>query len=222
MSATFFRMPRSTAHTKGKRFRKTDTGFLAVNDENQLSASRRIELARECLIIPQAVARNYRGSEYDEALSAAQEGVWRAVCFWKEGQGADIKTYATQWALGYANAAVKRWRRKGITRCGEVLPRAVLPLTGPKLESHYEPDTYTHDRGIDDSDRSELVTARALLARLDERRPDLGFVVRQKAAGLTFREIGAALGVTRQAAEQQYARGVRLLKTWAGTDTDEN
>lgn len=175
--------------------------------ENGLSPGEREELAKACSLIPLAVARSYRNSEYDEAFSAAQAGVWRAVCLWTPEKGANLLSYATQWAAGMAITAVRKWRRRGFY--GAPAGPPVLPLVPERYASLPAPPPPEPEL----DERLEL-----LVGRLERGNRTMGWVARQRLRGLTFAEIAAAdeLGRSRQWAEQLYARAEERLKALAG------
>lgn len=218
MQPTYFLL-RGGRKTLGKTYRPWGRLGLSktVLSENDLSASQRNELAKECSRIPPAVARAYQGSAaYEEALSAAGEGVWRACCFWTPELCPNVQTYATQWAAGMATTAVRKWRAGGL-KGG---PTNGLDFRPVRLG--FDPDGRNIEDGMAGAPGPDPLAAdllARLLARLRRSFPRLADVVEaHDLKHWTHARIGRDVlgGKTRQAAQQAYAEGLGVLREWAG------
>jgi RNA polymerase sigma-70 factor (ECF subfamily) len=138
------------------------------------------------------------GSEPD-AADAAQEGMLRALRGLERFRGeASFQT----WLLSIvANEAKSLHRRTG--------RRREAPLMDDLAE---EKDGVAEGVAV----RAEAARARALLARLPEKQR-LAVTLRID-EGLSFREIGDAIGSTEGAARVNYHHGIRRLREWLRHD----
>lgn len=220
MPSTFFVL-RGKNPTLGKKFRPLGSSGLSRTalPENSLSPSERAALVALCSVIPGAVAKSYRGSAaYEEALSAAGEGVWRAAMFWRPELCQDVRTYATQWAAGLAIKAVQRWRAGGF-RGGPANGFVFTPVRLGFCRGHggSDDDEISGAPGV--ADPVDLDFLKKLLGALRLARPRLWVVVEAHALrNRSFTEIaredfGGTIGRAR--VQQMNAAGLRYMRRLA-------
>jgi RNA polymerase sigma factor (sigma-70 family) len=189
-------------------------------------APRRTEAAVETLVtdnMPLAhfMAGKTFGLDYDEAFSAAMEGLQQAAEAWDEGRGIPFGSYAPVvmrhriWAKLTKGEAIKRGRGCVVISLDALMPGTEDAEIGDVIPDVSMPPAYA--ARCEEELQWALLTA---LARLPERERE----VIERWFGLDDRtpcvleDMGKEWGVSRQRVEQIKASGLKKLRKWLGKD----
>jgi len=167
------------------------------------------EVVKQWTPLVKMLARSYskhlgRWYEFDDLVAIGQEALWGCISYWREDGGAIFKTFAYHAIVHRFEAIKKYWRSN--KRRGSIYSDSIEdPGEGrPRTELSIEAD----DQALDH--QRALSGLRQAFGGLQPRE---GYVLEERFLGdRSLKEVGQALGVSRERARQLERRGLQKLR----------